>query len=49
MHSMMRVVAATAVIVGAGLFVAGNAEARRGSKATRRRPGWNENGEVIDS
>ena len=49
MHSMMRVVAATAVIVGAGLFVAGDAEARRGSKAGGT-PAWmNENGEVTDS
>src|SRR5690606_41066005 len=49
MHSTMRVIAAAAVIVGAGLFVAGDADARRGAKATET-PAWmNAEGEVIDS
>src|SRR5690606_40181435 len=49
MHSTMRVIAAAAVIVGAGLFVAGDADARRGAKATEA-PAWmNAEGEVTDS
>lgn len=49
MHSTMRVVAAAAVIVGASLFVAGDADARRGGKS-REAPAWmNAEGEVTDS
>jgi hypothetical protein len=49
MHSKMRVIAVAAVIVGAGLFVAGDADARRGSKA-KEAPAWmNAEGEVTDS
>ena len=49
MHSTMRVVAAAAVIVGAGLFVAGDADARRGAQA-KDTPAWmNAEGEVTDS
>lgn len=49
MHSTMRVVAAAAVIVGASLFVAGNADARRGAGA-KDAPAWmNAEGEVTDS
>lgn len=47
MHSSMRVIAAAAVIAGAGLFAVGDAEARRGKSGT---PEWmNAEGEVIDS
>jgi len=49
MHSKMRMIAAAAVIVGAGLMVAGDADARRGSKA-KEAPAWmNAEGEVTDS
>ena len=49
MHSTMRVVTVAAVIAAASLFVAGDADARRGSKA-KEAPAWmNADGEVTDS
>ena len=49
MHSSMRVIAAAAVIAGAGLFAVGDAEARRGSKSGGTPEWMNAEGEVIDS
>ena len=49
MQSSMRMIAAAAVVVGVGLFAAGDADARRGSKE-KAAPAWmNAEGEVTDS